>query len=268
MVQLARMPGSQDATRNSKKRVELMSTMDILSSHLHTTFVALCTALAHGHDAATCNSDTSVDSNPTQGRTSRGYVTFVVGPNPGASKTHVVLVLDGLEVKAWDVREDKEDNHSLDVIDGPPSDDDSDEESEGEALIATEDAEVLQEDSEDCYSDAASDATPPPPSRSPSPSPSPPSSLSSSPLPTPPRRFGTSLAIPQSQLRHSSSAIDAPSPTQRSLSAPAPSYAENDRSLRAAERLLSRNLADANAEENGGMIADLGRHVSADTTVT
>ncbi|KAJ3551299.1 hypothetical protein NM688_g4787 [Phlebia brevispora] len=51
VVQMARMPGANTASRSSKKRVELMTAIDTLSSHLHTTFAALSDAFAHTHNA-------------------------------------------------------------------------------------------------------------------------------------------------------------------------------------------------------------------------
>ena len=65
----------------------MITAFDELSSHLHTTFSALSTALAQ---------------NQKHGKTDTVYLALVLGPTIGAPKARVVLVLEGLEVKVWE----------------------------------------------------------------------------------------------------------------------------------------------------------------------
>ena len=70
----------------------MINAFDELSSHLHTTFSALSTALAR---------------NPACRSTDTVYLSLVLGPTIGAPKARVVLALEGLEVKIWGDRENK-----------------------------------------------------------------------------------------------------------------------------------------------------------------
>ena len=76
----------------------MINAFDELSSHLHTTFSALSTALAR---------------NPASPSMDTVYLALVLGPTIGAPKARVILVLEGLEVKIWGEREDAEEEALL-----------------------------------------------------------------------------------------------------------------------------------------------------------
>lgn len=224
----------------------MITAFDELSSHLHTTFSALSTALAR---------------NPTHRNTDTVYLALVLGPTIGAPKARVVLALEGLEVKIWGLREDI-DRARLSPSDSTSEGDDDDDEgrSSEDGNEAGEDPTHGDTDTEDDNADADGDdgdaiesppASEPPPSRSPSPSSEEPSQP---PSPAPARR----------PLRPSLSPNSSPSSSCASQPylAPKPrrTYAEEQQTLRAAERLLSRTLANAYAE-GSGMAAELGQCV-------
>ena len=220
----------------------MVTAFDELSSHLHTTFSALSTALAR---------------NPVVHRsTDTVYLALVLGPTIGAPKARVVLALEGLEVKVWGLRED------IDGARPPSSDSASEDEGEGDdngGCSNDDGSEVgdtgaADDDVDDDGGDAGGSqpASEPPSSRSPSPSSE---ELSQPPSPVP----AGSIRRP---LRPSLSPKSSPSSncTSQPHLAPKPArtYAEEQQTLRAAERLLSRTLANAYAE-GGGMAAELGQ---------
>jgi len=225
----------------------MITAFDELSSHLHTTFSALSTALAR---------------NPTHRSTDTVYFALVLGPTIGAPKARVVLALEGLEVKIWGLREDIDGallspSGSTSEGDG---DDDDDEGCSSDGNEAGEDPSHGDTDTEDDNADADGDggdavesppASEPPSSRSPSPSLEEPS--------RPP-----SPAAARRPLRPSLSPKSSPSSScaSRPYLAPKPTrtYAEEQQTLRTAERLLSRTLANAYAE-GSGMAAELGQCV-------
>src|SRR6267142_2512206 len=195
----------------------MITAFDELSSHLHTTFSALSTALAR---------------NPTHRSTDTVYFALVLGPTIGAPKARVVLALEGLEVKIWGLRED---------IDG--------------ALLSpsgsTSEGDGDDDDDEGGDAVEAPPASEPPSSRSPSPSLEEPSRP---PSPAAARRPLRPSLSPKSSPSSScaSQPYLAPKPTR--------TYAEEQQTLRTAERLLSRTLANAYAE-GSGMAAELGQCV-------
>ncbi|KAI9466661.1 hypothetical protein BJY52DRAFT_1111488 [Lactarius psammicola] len=191
IAQLGRIStNASSASRAAKKRAEMITAFDELSSHLHTTFSALSTALAQ---------------NQTHGKTDTVYVALMLGPTIGAPKARVVLVLEGLEVKIWGQQEDVEVARLSSA--GPHKEGDSDCSSDGDS---EGDAEASGDSDEDAGSDIA-DAD------------------------TAKERASQPYLAPK----------------------PARTHAEEQQSLRAAERLLARTLVNANAEGGGGMAVEL-----------
>lgn len=222
----------------------MITAFDELSSHLHTTFPALSTALAR---------------NPTHRGTDTVYLALVLGPTIGAPKARVVLALEGLEVKIWGLREDV-DGALVSPSDSTSDNDDDDDEgsSSDDGIEAGEDLPHGDTATEDDNADAdggdaveSPPASEPPSSRSPSPSSEEPSQP---PSPAPARQPLRPSLSPKSSPSSSSASQPylAPKPTR--------TYAEEQQTLRAAERLLSRTFANAYAE-GSGMAAELGQSV-------
>ena len=235
------MPGGTSASHAARKRSDMVTAFDELSSHLHTTFSALSTALAQ---------------NPAHRSTETVYLALVLGPTIGAPKARVVLALEGLEVKIWGQQEGI-DGVGLSTDSPSEEDDDGDDDDEGsssddgsEAGDASTRGDINTKGEEDAESDGreaeeSPPASEPPSSRSPSPSLEDPSQ-SSSPPPT------SSIKRP---LRPSLS----PPKSWPSLGPkPTCTYAEEQQTLRVAERLLACMLANAYAE-GAGMAAELGQ---------
>jgi len=227
----------------------MITAFDELSSHLHTTFSALSTALAQ---------------NPTHRSTETVYLALVLGPTIGAPKARVVLALEGLEVKVWGQREgidgaelstasssegddDDDDDDDDDYEDG---DDDRSSDNGSEAGDDSTRGDINTKGEDDAESDGreaeeSPPASEPPFSRSQTPSPEEPSQpLSPPPAGSIKRPLRPSLSPPKS------SPSLGPKPTR--------TYAEEQQTLRAAERLLARTLANAYAE-GGGVAAELGQ---------
>jgi len=220
----------------------MITAFDELSSHLHTTFSALSTALAR---------------NPAHRSTETVYLALVLGPTIGAPKARVVLVLEGLEVKIWGQREGIDgaglstDSPSEDDVDDDDEDDeDCSSDDESEAGDDSTRGDIITKGEDDAERDGREaeelpPASEPPSSRSPSPSLVEPSQPSSPPPASSIKRpLRPSLSPPKS------SPSLGPKPTR--------TYAEEQQTLRAAERLLARTLANAYAE-GGGMAAELGQ---------
>ena len=236
VAQLGRVPGVSSASRAAKKRSDMIDAFDELSSHLHTTFSALSTALAR---------------NPTHRSTDTVYLALVLGPTIGAAKARVVLALEGLEVKVWGMREDTEE--ALLTSEGSR-------ERDGDEDYSSDDGSEVGDDSrhggteEDTGSDVGDAEESPPASEPPSSrSPSPPleeSSRPSSPAPASSikRPLRPSLSPSSSPSSSASQPYLAPKPTR--------THAEGQHALRAAERLLARTLVNAYAE-GGGMAAEI-----------
>ena len=243
VAQLGRVPGGTSASRAARKRSDMITAFDELSSHLHTTFSALSIALAR---------------NPAHRSTETVYLALVLGPTIGAPKARVVLVLEGLEVKTWGQREGI-DGAGLST-DSPSEDDDDDDDNDDDEDCSSDDGSEAGDDStrgdintkgeDDAESDVreaeeSPPASEPPTSRSPSPSLVEPSQPSSPP--------------PASLIKRPLRPSLSPPKSSPSLGPkPARTYAEEQQTLRAAERLLARTLANAYAE-GGGMAAELGQ---------
>ena len=190
VAQLSRMPVGKSNPKVAKKRDELLATLDILSSHLQTTFVALSTAYAKCSSAKTKAETATSDENghadvppSSVAGPSRGtaHLMFVLGPSANAARARIVLTIDGLDIKVWGMRpcefpahdegeEDSEGESDSDE-DGDEFEDccegnDSEDEEEGSG--SEEDASEDEDARDDVSSDGGSS---PPSSRSPSPSP-------------------------------------------------------------------------------------------------
>ncbi|KAH9180065.1 hypothetical protein EDB89DRAFT_1841773 [Lactarius sanguifluus] len=187
IAQLGRIStNASSAPRAAKKRVEMITAFDELSSHLHTTFSALSTALAR---------------NQTHEKTNTVYLALVLGPTIGAPKARVMLVLEGLEVKIWGQHEDVEDARLPSASPHEEGECDSDNSDHG-------DGDGESQGSGDSDNDAD-------------------------------KEMGSDAADPYL----------APKPAR--------THAEEQQTLRAAERLLARTLVNANAEGGGGMAVEL-----------
>ena len=154
----------------------------------------------------------------------RAFFAVALGPTIGTAKSRVIVGIDGLETKVWGFRDDNIPNKTRDVSteeNGDPLESASDEESEGEG----DESEDSSEEEDD---DDASGSDGEPPSRSPSP------------------------ALSSDSDSSSTSPLDAPEKSP-------PPRAEDPETVRAAERLLSRTLASACAEDDGqGLAAEMG----------
>jgi hypothetical protein len=237
IAQLARIPGASSASRAAKKRSDMINAFDELSSHLHTTFSALSTALAR---------------NPTHRSTDTVYLALVLGPTIGAAKARVVLALEGLEVKVWGMREDIEE--ALLASEGSRERHSDEDYSSDDGSEAADDSTHggTEEDTDSDVGDAEESppASEPPSPRSPSPSLEEPSRPSSpAPASSIKRPLRPSLSPNSSQSSSASRPHLAPKPER--------THAEGQQALRAAERLLARTLVNAYAE-GGGMAAELG----------
>ncbi|EPS93258.1 hypothetical protein FOMPIDRAFT_1024075 [Fomitopsis schrenkii] len=237
VMQLARMPGGQSDSRAAKRRMELLAAIDTLSSHMRTTFTALSTALALR------KTGTGEAGPPSTGA---AHLAFVLGPSVGAARARIVYAVDGLDVRVWGERDD---------LPGPsrrPRSEES-EEGEDENSGSEEGPEGGREEPEGDAEDpeaSEDDALQPPVSRSPSPSPSPSPPTSHSHAASPTRELAENIAPVATPRRANTYPPTAPRP-------PAQTYAEEQQALRVAERLLSRTLANACAEESGGMSSEL-----------
>jgi hypothetical protein len=227
----------------------MINAFDVLSSHLHTTFSALSTALA-------CN--------PARRDTDTVYLVLVLGPTIGAPKARVILVIEGLEIKIWGEREDILEEALLSSEDGDDDDYSSDDGSEAEDESTHEDHDAEKEDT-DSISDVGDGDTQSSPSSPPASEP--PSSRSPSPESGESSRPSSPVAVPapESSIRRPLRPSLSPNSSQSGSTAsrphlapkPACTHAERQQTLRAAERLLSRTLVNAYAE-GGGMAAELG----------
>ncbi|KAG9309757.1 hypothetical protein JVU11DRAFT_10131 [Chiua virens] len=220
IVQLTSMPTKDNTTRIAKKRHELLNSFDTLASHLYTTFIALSSALAlrGSPEKAEAGSNASPSSYHGKHGVARAFFAVALGPTVGSARARVMVGIDGLETKVWGLRED--DAATRDVSE--ESDHDS---VESESDPEDEDEQSDEEEGDDeGHGSETDDNAPPPPSRSPSPVPSDSDSLVSTP----------SLEVPSTSSKQ---------------------QAEDPETVRAAERLLSRTLASACAEDDGEGLA-------------
>ncbi|KAF5370197.1 hypothetical protein D9757_010624 [Collybiopsis confluens] len=212
--QLARLPDGKANSRTTKLKRDLIDSFDILSSHLETTFSALSTAFALSSRAAASD---PVD----QQRGSQVYMAILVGPSIGTSKSKVFFAVDGLETKIWGVRDDIATSSESDV--GLEDDGHEDQSSDSEDAD-----EILDDDGDDAsepeYSDSPPDSEDEDEGEGDEDE-SPSSSGRSSPALLPPRRMPSSISTQD--------------------------HAQEQKSIRSADQLLSRTLAIADAEGRG-----------------
>ncbi|KAF5371505.1 hypothetical protein D9615_009584 [Tricholomella constricta] len=235
VMQLSRMPSTNSTARALRQRNELLSSFDTLTSHLNTTFTALSSALAQGPKQAQVQVQVPVPPNTSLSNTNtkraRVYLAIFVGSNTASAKSKVIYAVDGLEIKAIGVRDDLAKRSSSSSERHTGIEDDSDESGgeengAGEVVDGTagegegeEESEDEEEDDDDVDTDDDEDTETDPTS-------SPPASRSLSPSPE-------------------------PEPEPPSHTYTYPSHADEQRALQAAERLLSRTLAAADAEGDG-----------------
>ena len=202
---------------------------------MYTTFIALSTALALRGTPEKVDAGTEEAAllHRRKHGVARAFFAVALGPTVGTAKSRVMVGIDGLETKVWGLREENvdeptrthhmskkdDDKHALESA----SDTDDEEEEEEEEEESECEESGSEEEEEDSRSD---DDGSPPLSRSPSPA------LSSD------AESMSSLNVPSK------------SPLLR---------AEDPETVRAAERLLSRTLASACAEDDGqGLAAEMG----------
>ncbi|KDQ17123.1 hypothetical protein BOTBODRAFT_186259 [Botryobasidium botryosum FD-172 SS1] len=124
VTQLGRLPPttgkSSAATRALKKRTEFLSAIDLLTSHLYTTFLALSWTLALNKlrfpalssDCAHAQQKSPADSCPSactelfKTEKSKVHLMLVFGPSISTAKARCILELDGLEVVPYGLKED------------------------------------------------------------------------------------------------------------------------------------------------------------------
>ncbi|KAJ4485658.1 hypothetical protein J3R30DRAFT_1388299 [Lentinula aciculospora] len=218
VLQLSRLPGGKSNSRAAKLKRDLIESFDTLSSHLDTTFTALSTAFAR------CSPSDAVPSKTGDAKQRSGnqaYMAILVGPSIGTAKSKVIFAVDGLETKIWGVRDDLP--RKADVQ-GEESDDSDLEESDDE-----EDLEQTHEDFDDDDGDSRSE-----PEDSGSEDDSDADSISS--RSTSPILQSPTVSRPSTSITHTSSAQD---------------HAREQQKIRAADQLLSRTLAMADAEGRG-----------------
>lgn len=208
-----------------------MNSFDTLASHLYTTFIALSTALAlrgcpgkaqGGTEAALCHH--------REHGVARAFFAIALGPSVGTAKSRVIVGIDGLETRVWGFREDNKSEKAIrtrhvspesdnNAAESASDSDDEDEESEDEESGGSSEEE---EEEEDVSGSDDDDASPP---------------LSRSPSPTLSSDSDSPSTLPHKPLLR----------------------AEDPDTIRAAERLLSRTLASACAEDDGqGLASEMG----------
>ncbi|KAJ3907208.1 hypothetical protein F5879DRAFT_942808 [Lentinula edodes] len=223
VAQLSRLPGGKSNTRAAKLKHDLIDSFDTLSSHLDTTFTALSTAFARcSPTGASASGDSNADE---QSPGSQAYLAILVGPSIGTAKSKVIFAVDGLETKIWGVRDDLP--RKVEAHEEVEDESDSDAEEGLEETYETfddDDEENSHSEPEDSDSEDDSDVC----STS-----SRPDSPISQPPPSPPRRVHPSTS------------------SQTSPTHLLQDHAREQQKIRAADQLLSRTLAMADAEGRG-----------------
>jgi hypothetical protein len=189
----------------------MLSAFDTLTSHLLTTFSALSTALARS---------TSLTN---ESATSRVYLAILVGPSLGAPKSKVIYGVDRFETRIWGrvdhavEEEPEDDDHSGDELLEHSDGDESVEEagSESETSEESDGSDLPNEESDEGTGDEEIEEEGQDDDES-------------------------------NQKREDGAQIPSLSPHS-----PYKSYAEEQRFLQNADRLLARTLASADANDNG-----------------
>ncbi|KAH6890102.1 hypothetical protein BKA70DRAFT_1202287 [Coprinopsis sp. MPI-PUGE-AT-0042] len=226
--QLVRITGKNSSPKAAKQRIELLSAYDTLTSHLTTTFSALAMALSEAREK---------DKKEPPSSHHRAYLAILLGPSLGTAKAKVFLGVDhlGLDVnraagiptkpEIGDDRSSESNGNDLETTseeeeeeseEGETEESEEDEDEEGPSTSESEDEG--EDDDEAQESDLEKDPEEAPKTRR---------HILQSPPPKP----------------------DARQPT--ATSPPNVSYAEEQRFLQNADRLLSRTLASADAEGYG-----------------
>ncbi|KZV73635.1 hypothetical protein PENSPDRAFT_750036 [Peniophora sp. CONT] len=282
-AQLARLPQPLNATK-AKKRTELLTALDTLNSHLHTTFQALAEALAQRGQGSGSGVYEEVKGKENVGFENGGVVgkgkdtgngdvrdeergeaqvVFAVGPTPGAPKARVVFALRGLAL--GERKEEEESEEESGEEESEEEEDSEEEESSGEE--SDRDEQPSSRAPSPPSTQPLDDVPPiPPPAPVPSftpftnPSPSVRPPLSNKPLPLSTR---PSLSHSHSSLSTFSSSAPPRLNTNR-LSAVTHgpnSRAEAQASIRAAERALGKTLAEDGRLAAGGELAPTHTHI-------
>jgi hypothetical protein len=80
-------------------KADFLSSFDTLASHLVTTFSALSTALAKAKASSSSDDDVNV---------SRAYMAILVGPSLGTARSKVIYGVDNFATHVWGARDDDE----------------------------------------------------------------------------------------------------------------------------------------------------------------
>ncbi|KAG2014200.1 hypothetical protein CC2G_011042 [Coprinopsis cinerea AmutBmut pab1-1] len=228
--QLCRMSGKNTNTKAAKQRTELLNAFDTLSSHLTTTFTALSTALARS------SSKENNDASPVG---HRAYVAILLGPSLGTAKSKVFLGVDQFDARIWGMQEEQTGGNDEEEA-GSDEDEDTDEDDESGSEAESGDEEATSDeegpsDSESEGSEGESDGESDDEDGS--------------------DNDGGSSHTSETEEATSKEnekilAIEVPR-GPRIVAPPTVSFAEEQRFLQNAERLLSRTLAAADASGYG-----------------
>ncbi|KAJ3758120.1 hypothetical protein EV360DRAFT_44583 [Lentinula raphanica] len=224
MLQLSRLPGGK---ASAKLQRDLIDSFDTLSSHLDTTFTMLSTAFARSTLTNQLASGTA--DAPRKLAASPAYMAILIGPSIGTAKSKVILAVDSLEAKIWGLRDEPS-----------PETVDDDEEDEGSSE-ASEEEELDEEDESFANADNDDEDSNSPPEDSDSEDDSDTSSVSSD----------SNLAIPPSSPLPPPLPHKAALPTSTASASYLQDHAHEQQKIRAANQLLSRTLAIADAEGRG-----------------
>lgn len=198
-------------------KMDLLSSFDTLASHLVTTFSALSTALA------TCSTSESI-------KTSRVYMAILVGPSLGTAKSKVIYGVDNFATRVWGTRNDQLDGDEDDG-DGSgeecPKDSEDDESSEDACSEGTESEDAVSDNDVEGDENAEDEEE---------------------------RKADEELGEEQEEREEQQEEEEKQKDPTNGHPPPFPtlqSYAEEQRFLQAADRLLARALASADAEGHG-----------------
>jgi hypothetical protein len=196
----------------------LLSSYDTISSHLDTTFSALSTALARCSGASA-----RLSASPEGKKVAQAHVAILVGPSLGTAKSKVILGIDGLETRIWGAREGS-------AAQGDGQVDKRDEKEDGESEDEEEEEEDGEEEDEEEGEEEAN-------------------SLEGSDDDAEEPEESDEEDDDEEEIEGEEESDDEESTSSPPL--PQVSYAEEQKFLQNADRLLSRTLAAADAEGNG-----------------
>jgi len=212
----------------------LLASFDTISSHFDTTFTALSTAFAR------CSSS-SISATP------QAHLAFLIGPSLTSAKAKIILGVDGLHLSIWGSRTSNPENEDGDSEDESEEEDHEDSEHENGDYEVPEDSEDDENDDEnDDYEDEydASD-----------------DELENEQDGSEERDEGDETDDHDEDVN---SGIERIADTAGNAVAPQPalhrSYAEEQKFLQTADRLLSRTLAAADADGHG-ILSEMGLYL-------